>query len=428
MNSHSRAWFLAAAIVCVWLSAVVLAPVLASAQAETILYNFKGNGSDGADPISGLIRDTKGNFYGTTTYGGTHGKGTAYELSLSGGTWKDSVLWNFGGVGDGAYPYAGLWMDLSGVLWGTTDAGGLASAACPSGCGAFYTIVGSKGVWVESALFSFPGGGAGYYPINLGSLVEDLSGNFYGTAYAGGAHNQGAVYEFSFSSSGTTETVIYSFDTTVSHYDGVTPEGALVMDSFGNLYGTTYYGGTTRCNSTGCGTVFELSPPVPPSTTWTETILWKFQGGAIDGSFPAAGLIMDSAGNLYGTTTTGGLYGYGTAFELSPSILGGWSETKIYNFGKGQDSRNPWSALVMDSEGNLYGTSKYGGAHVQGTVFKLTPNLNTWNNTVLHSFPSTTTDGSNPLGGLYRDSNGHLFGTTYLGGADRYGTVFEVVP
>lgn len=403
----------------------------AVAQTESILYNFKSGTKDGAYPISGLTQDSSGNFYGTTYEGGAHGKGTVYKLSESGSSWTDSVLWNFGIVLDGAYPEASPFIDSDGVLWGTTVGGGLVSGAagCTSGCGTFYTLADVAGEWVESPLFSFPPGNAGYNPVTMGHLIQDSNGNFYGTAVRGGAHGSGVVFELTLGNGGTTETVLYSFDSDDRNSSGVTPEGALVIDGSGNLYGTTTEGGSNRlCNDAGCGTVYELSPPVPPSTTWTETIIHTFQGGVIDGSGPVASLIFDSTGDLYGTTTSGGLYGDGTAFELSPSVGGGWTETKIFNFGStASDGRKPECSLVMDSNRNLYGTTIAGGSGY-GTVFKLTPDIDTWTETILHSFAFSRSDGEDPVGGLLMDSSGNLYGTTEYGGTNLYGTVFKVVP
>src|SRR5262249_21658220 len=157
----------------------------------------------------------------------------------------------------------------NGTLWGTTNGGGLVfGAACPPGCGTFFALSGVAGVWGELPLFSFGAAGAGYWPIDIGSLIQDSSGNFYGTATRGGAFNQGAVFKMTVGGSGTTEEVIYSFHSAAGHPDGVTPQGALTMDSSGNLYGTTARGGARgSCNSSGCGMVFRLSPNGSP---WTE--------------------------------------------------------------------------------------------------------------------------------------------------------------
>jgi uncharacterized repeat protein (TIGR03803 family) len=405
----------------------------AAAQTLTVLHSFAVGTADGNSPRAGVILDPAGNLYGTTYQGGAHNRGIVFALSPTGGGWSESVLWHFGMPADGTYPAAGLVRDASGVLWGVTSAGGaVTSAACPPGCGAFFRLanVAGTGTWAELPLFSFPGGAAGYWPIDQGSLFQDASGNFYGTTERGGANGLGAVFKMTVGGGATIETVLYGFDASAAHPDGTTPQGAMVMDSNGILYGTTSRGGiTAACNHTGCGTVFALLPPVPPSTAWTEQLLWRFGGAAtLDGAFPSGGLILDAAGNLYGTTQTGGSHNLGTVFELSPVGGGVWFQSRTYHFAGG-DGATPVANLIMDGSGNLYGTTQFGGASGHGTVFKLVPTAGTWNETILHSFTGGVADGANPTGNVIMDAAGNLYGTTTSGGAHgNYGTVFQITP
>ena len=218
--------------------------------------------------------------------------------------------------------------------------------------------------------------------------------------------------------------VLHSFSNNGT--DGIVPDGGVIFDGAGNLYGTTYAGGTHSA-----GTVYELTPA--GGGTWTEQVLHSFSSGA-DGAFPAAGLIFDTAGNLYGTTVGGGTHSEGTVFELTPAAGGTWTEKVLYSFGNGTDGYAPYSGLVFDAAGNLYGTAYYGGTYSRGTVFELTPQAGgTWTEQVLHSFGNGT-DASAPFAGLTFDTAGNLYGTTEVGGTSGgcapygCGTVFELTP
>lgn len=219
-----------------------------------------------------------------------------------------------------------------------------------------------------------------------------------------------------------TETVLHTFSGT----DGISPLLSLTFDSAGNIYGVTAEGGKSNR-----GTVFELSPG--SNNTWTEKTLLSFAGGAV-GAQPVGGVIFDAAGNLYGTTKIGGTKNVGVAYKLSPTSSGSWTETVIHNFGTAKDGQYPTQSLVMDSAGNLYGTTEGGGAYgngaenVGGTAYKLSPSsTGSWTESVIHSFGHGT-DGAVPQCNLIRDSSGNLYGTTTTGGADNFGTVFEVSP
>jgi len=250
----------------------------------------------------------------------------------------------------------------------------------------------------EIVLYSFTGGADGANP--CAALIRDTEGNLYGTTWVGGADGQGTVFEVTPTG---TERVLHSF---AANADGAEPCAALVRDAEGNLYGTTYLGGFFG------GTVFKVAP------TGTETVLYSFAGEP-DGANPYAALVQDGQGNLDGTTIFGGVSGHGTVFEITPT----GAEKVLYSFGGELDGANPYAALVLDGHGNLYGTTYAGGAHGQGTVFEVTK---TGTERVLYNFGGT--HGANPYAALVRDTQGNLYGTTYAGGAHGQGTVFKLAP
>jgi uncharacterized repeat protein (TIGR03803 family) len=280
---------------------------------------------------------------------------------------------------------------------------------------------GASAAPVETVLHTFTGSPSdGAFP--EAGLIADSSGNLYGTTYADGASGTGCggsgcgvVFKLA---PGGTETVLYSF---TGGGDGGNSTAGLIADSSGNLYGTTRNGGASNL-----GVVFKLTPPATASGAWTETVLHFFTGYPNDGANPAAGLIADSSGNLYGTTSGGGGLLSGVVFKLSPSE----PETVLYTFTGGSDGANPEAGLTADSKGNLYGTTAFGGASGDGVVFKLTPG---GTETVLYNFctvntPTSCSDGSEPFAGLLADSNGNLYGTTNFGGASNVGAVFKLSP
>lgn len=287
---------------------------------------------------------------------------------------------------------------------------------------------------VQAFSFSGPNGASA-----VGDLVADSAGNLYGTSLQGGSCSQqfgcGVVFEFTppiMSGGQWTETTIYTFKGTP---DGSGPNGGLVMDSSGNLYGTTQQGGSSQPGGIGDGTVFELSPPTKPGGAWTETVIYSFGASPIDGQGPMASLITDSAGDLYGTTGEGGTHEMGTAFELSPPSQGGaWTETILYNFGAFQgDASGPSASLIFDSAGNLYGTTVAGGNVFpgRGAVFELSPPSQSggaWTETILHSFGSIQNDGLNPMAAVTVTPSGALLGTASAGGLKNNGTVFALSP
>jgi uncharacterized repeat protein (TIGR03803 family) len=329
----------------------------------------------------------------------------------------ETVLWNFGHDGDGASPSGRLIFDASGNIFGTTEVGGT-NCLSNGGCGTVFELSPSASGWTETVLYDFCSAtfcSDGSIP--FAGLVFDKQGNLYGTTWEGGSRGVGTVFELSPPLQGGqwTETVLWSFGSTKT--DGAYPRlGALNWDTAGNLYGTTELGGANGLN--GQGTVYELSPNSIGG--WTETIIHSFDGQNGDG--PDYGVAIDSAGNLYGTTVEGGSAGLGLVYMLSPSSSGKWKETVVYTF-KGQNGANPVSPISIDASGNLYGTFSSGGrgSCLYGTcggVFKLTPKMG--GGVSESSFLFDGQDGGNAYSGvLLDDQTGNLFGTTQ-GGNDVY--------
>ena len=390
-----------------------------AATQETVLYDFNAfGGAGGNTPYGGLISDAAGNFYGTTSGGGTYGQGVAFELSNVNGVWTETKLHEFGNGADGSKPYAGLIMDAAGNLYGTTNGGGAHNY------GTVFELKANDG-WEEKILHNFDFGD-GADPV--GGLIFDTSGNLYGTTSEGGStacgdgNGCGIVFELKADPHDDwTEKVLFTFD----GGDGSNPTADLTFDAAGNLYGTTSGGGAWDS-----GLVFELTPGT--GGTWTEKLLWGF--ALTDGANSNASVIFDAAGNLYGTTTYGSTYGEGTVFELEPLPDGYWAEKVLHVFNdNGVDGAFPYGGLVIDAIGNLYGTTAGGGSGSScaingyrgcGTAFEL--RHGSWAETVLHSFGQGT-DGAYPYSSLI-GSSGHLYGTTEAGGGKGGGTVFELVP
>ena len=276
-----------------------------------------------------------------------------------------------------------------------------------------------------SVLHNFTGGLDGKNP--YAGLTMDAAGNLYGTTCGAnciaGASNAGTVFRLSKNGSSWPFTPLYTFR---GGNDGAGPAARVIIGPNGTLYGTTLYGGGSGCGGTGCGTVFNLRPPpsVPPSIFggWTETILYRFQGGS-DGAYPGFGdLVFDASGNIYGTTQEGGNANAGTVFELTPSG-GGWTENVLYTFSGGSDGNGPLGTLVFVGAGNLYGTTIGGGGSDLGTVFELTPSASGWTETVLHNFQGGS-DGSYPIGGVTDQFYYGTVGTTSQAGTNGGGTAF----
>jgi len=404
----------------------------AQAQTLTTLYSFAG-GAAGGLPNGGLAIDGQGNLYGTTFYGGWISKrrpvayGTVFKLAPTG---AETVLHSFTRYPDGGSPYAGLIIDAQGNLYGTTSQGGTGTCNGPRrGCGTVLELAPSG---AETVLYNFQGWPDAQNP-SYGGLIMDAQRNLYGATVNGGyykrtchyggrhgPHTCGTVFEVTPTGS---EKVLYMF---AGPPDGLSPWGGVIRDAQGNLYGTTELGGAyggAYGYAYGCGTVFKLTP------TGVETVLHSFCSSSADGAFPRGDLVLDAQGNLYGTTGRGGSQGRGTVFQLTPD----GTETVLYNFTGGADGDGP-SGLIMDLQGNLYGTTPNGGAYSYGTVFELTP---AGIETVLYSFCSKSgcPDGANPSSGLVMDSEGNLYGTTASGGivggncgSSGCGTVFKLTP
>jgi uncharacterized repeat protein (TIGR03803 family) len=314
-----------------------------------VLHNFGSQPGDGTAPCDyGGLAFRGGKLYGTALYGGAAGSfGTVFDLTLKG---KETILHTFGGQpGDGAYPFASVIFDKAGNLYGTTEEGGPYSN-CLYGCGIVYEVTQSG---EEKVLYSFQDvDDDAIFPD--ANLTFDKAGNLYGTSNVGGVYEGGTVFELS---PAGVEKVLYSFNRQGG--DGNYPSSAVVFGKKGNIYGTTFYGGVY-----GQGTVFELSP------TGVEKLLYSFGGQPSDGINAYGNLILDKKGNIYGTTFAGGLYGQGTVFELSPT----GEEKILYTFGsQAGDGNTPLGDLVFDPAGNLYGVTAYGGIYGFGTVFEITP-------------------------------------------------------
>jgi uncharacterized repeat protein (TIGR03803 family) len=334
----------------------------------TPLYVF-GGGNDGADPSARVIIGPDGSLYGPTWEGG-EGYGTIFNLKPAAavspnifGGWTETVLYRFSGGDDGANPEAEVVFDQLGNLYGTTTAGGTSPCAAYYSCGVVFKLTPSSGGWAESVIHAFSGNQDGAYPVS--SVIFDQAGNLYGTASYGGDlmgcypfyPGCGTVFVLSPSVSGWNDNTLYTFH---NLSDGAFPQSGLIFDPSGNLYGTTWGGGTY-----GSGTVFEL---MHSYGGWTLTTLHSFAGSI----GPLASLTMDEARNLYGTTYTDGAYGYGNVFKLT-FYSGGWTYTSLHDFTGGSDGGSPASSVIFDANGNLYGTASVGGAYGYGVVFEITP-------------------------------------------------------
>ncbi len=373
----------------------------------TLLYTFTG-GNDGGYPFAGLLADNAGNLYGTAEGFGAYGDGTVFKLAPNG---TETTLYTFGtgGGADAQYPQAGLIADKAGNLYGATPYGGA------NDDGAVFKVAPDG---TETVLYAFQDETDGAQP--LGGVTRDKHGNIYGPTSVATHFGSGVVFVLARNGIVTT---MHSFGSGV---DGLEPAAGLLADKAGNFYGTTSYGGSYgTVQSAGLGTVFKIAPD------GTEKVLHSF-GNGTDGAVPAASLIADKAGNLYGTTLGGGAYaassgGYGgTVFKIAPD----GTETVLYSFTGGADGSIPSSSLLLDAADNLYGTAQRGGiggsgGNGNGVVFKLAPN---GTETVLYAFTGGS-DGCLPSGNLIWDNaatKGYLYGTTYYCGSGLAGTVFKV--
>lgn len=328
------------------------------------LHVFRGI-PDGSQPSGGVVLDAAGNIYGLTIGGGRGNGGTAYELVRSAtGQYTEKILHHFGRNQDGHTIFGAPTLDAAGNLYGTTQLGGTDNVGT-----VFELIPTSEGPWTEKVLHNFTVGEDGANP--MVGVTFDAAGNLYGTTTDGGANSGGSAYRLSPQPDGSwTETVVYSFPFIQQSNTGSEPDGSLLLDKAGNIYGATIYGGGDDA-----GVVYKLSPQADGS--WTETILHSFNFNGTDGFNAFTGLIFDKAGNLYGATMSGGVHegpnGEGTVFELSPQADGTWTESMLFSF-DGTDGAGPqWGKLAMDASGNLYGGAIGGGAGGGGGIFKIKP-------------------------------------------------------
>jgi uncharacterized repeat protein (TIGR03803 family) len=392
---------------------------LPTAQGQTfrVIHSFTGGG-DGYQPFAGLTLDQGGNLYGTTTQ---YVEGTVFEMKHRNGSWTLNTLYEFG---SGEWiPQGRIVPGPGGALYGTTSTGG--NSNCTEfGCGTVYglrppqTICRSFNCLWSAAIVSLMGNN-GWQP-GFVDPAFDAAGKMYITTTTGGVNFDGNVVQLTRSGGVWTASSIHDFNGA----DGYSPYSGVTFDSQGNMYGTTWLGGPY-----GAGTIYRLTPS---GSGWTFETLYAFPNLS-DGALPVGGLVLDQAGNLYGTTQEGGSGNGGTVFELSPSG-GAWHFTVLYSF---TGTYGPLDTLTMDAAGNLYGTTFKVGAFGQGSVFKLTRNNGSWSFTDLHDFTGAS-DGANSVGSVALDPGGNMYGTTSAGGLELEscftennpgcGTVWEITP
>ena len=377
----------------------------AQAQTEILLHSFCPSGSnctDGANPSGRLTSDGAGNFYGTTPNGVVWGAGTVFELSPNGsGGWNETVLHSFTGGADGSSPaYSYVMFDNAGNLYGTASGGG------SNGYGVVFKLTPDGATWTETVLYNFAGGTDGANPQN--GLIVDSAGNFYATTQAGGAYGGGTVFELSPSGGGWTEQVIYSI--APAQYPMT---AGLTMDKAGNIFGAS---GTT---------VFELSPN--GNGGWNPAVIHTFTGGpkgAKDGIGVEGTPVFDQAGNLYGTTYNGGIHGGGTVYELSLE-KGTWTEKILHSFGARLDGSMAWGGVLLDVAGDIYGTTANGGWYTYGSVYEsVAPvgGVGAYKEKILLNIYGV--NGWAPMGSLIWDRAGNLYGTTSKGSISLWGGGF----
>jgi uncharacterized repeat protein (TIGR03803 family) len=393
---------------------VLLTGSARAAGTEQLLYSFAGD-ADGEYIDSDLVLDSAGNIYGTSVQGGAFGSGSIFQVTPSG---THTVLYSFTGGADGAQPYKGVTLDAQGNLYGTAVVGGSFAGPCvEAGCGVTYKLTNSGGVWTQTVLHTFTGGNDGSGP--GAGVTFDKQGNLYGMTPIGGAKGLGIIYELKPGANGVwKERVIHTFTGGADGSSG--SAGRLILDSAGNMYGVATAGGAN-----GSGTAFELVRAA--GGNWTFKTLYAFKGSP-DAGFPYGALVFDAAGNLYGSTYYDGANDLGSVYKLSKSN-GTWSESVLYSFRGGSDGSSPISNLVVDAAGNLFGTTSEGGAGCScGTVFKLTAGSNgRWKETVAYRFQGAP-DGAFVYNGMVSDPAGNLYGATVHGGVDNEGAIFKFIP
>jgi uncharacterized repeat protein (TIGR03803 family) len=391
----------------------VLAVSLTAATATTTNVIFSCEEDEGEYADTDLETDSVGNIYGTTVLGGDFGGGTVFQLSPTPNGWVHTVLYSFTGGADGGEPYKGVTLDRDDNLYGTAVTGG--SGSCEGGCGVIYKLTNIKGTWTQKVIHAFTGGDDGSGP---GSRVTvDRAGRIYGMTPTGGANGLGTIYKIGPLSSGaSTFKVIHAF---TGGADGSSGSAGRMILRDGHLYGAATTGG-----SNGSGVVFELTPRALGG--WDFRTIYTFQGQP-DGSFPYGALLFDDSGNIYGTTYYGGANGIGAVYKLSPQPVGEWTEEVIHSFQQGTDGNSPISNLVFDKAGNLYGTTSEGGLG-RGVIFKLAPVAGgNWTETVVHAFEGPP-DGGFAYNGMVVDAFGNFYGATVHGGENDDGSVYNFIP
>jgi hypothetical protein len=457
--SPQNGWFLRpmAKLLIPILSLFTLAGHASAEWKEKVLYSFQGL-PDGADPVGAIAFDVAGNLYGATLDGGADNCpgiaqcGTVFQLEppkQKGGAWSESLIYVFKGKNsnDGETPDGGVIFDKAGNLYGTTSYGGTGDCVLLGikvGCGVVYKLTPPKqkgGAWTESVIYSFKGGKDGYLP--NGDLTFDVAGNLYGATEFGGGKGTwcdpyyqycGTVFELSppkTKGGRWSEQILHSF---AAGSDGYNPNGGLLVDNKGAVYGTTPLGGNQLCNlgqyQVGCGIAFKLVPPGRVGGAWTEKIVHVFTDGK-DGAGPNGGLIFDTKEAIYGTAGGGGSgNGRGVVFRFTQSRNGQWNEMALYSF-QGSDGWGPSGPVTFDALGNVYGTTNSGGAHFRGTFFRLKPTGSKWAFDLVYSFMGSP-DPAFPAARVIVDKAGdHFYSTTQGGGTGQAcqsgcGTVFEV--
>ena len=388
-------------------SLAILGLLAAPAGAQTVTTLFSFTTSSSAYPEAGLTLDPAGNLYGVTPTGGAFGGGTVFRLSSNGaGGYTHSTVFDFSGA-NGVSPQAGLILDAAGNLIGTTGSGGANSRGT-----VFRLADDGAGGYTHTILFNFTNTAAtGRAP--AAPLIADSAGNLYGTTSLGTAPVVGTVFRLTNGGAGSyTHDLLHSFGVASA---GTGRKSGLIADAAGNLYGTTESGGANAV-----GTVYRLSSN--GAGGYTHSVLANLN--ATTGRSPAAGLIADAAGNLYGTAFSGGANAFGTVFRLSDNGAGGFAITNLHDFDNAGGG-NPMAGLIADAVGNLFGTTYTGGANQNGTVFRMSSNgAGGYTYTTLFDFNGT--DGIKPYGDLIADDDGNLYGRTLAGGANNQGTVFRI--
>ena len=389
-----------------------------------VLHHFTG-GDDGFSPSWGVAQDSQGNLFGTTGGGGKFQGGVVFELSPNqDGTWNETTVHDFNFSSDeGSGPATGVTLDDKGNLYGSTVSGG------PNDSGTTFELSPNGGGWTISVILN---NGAGH-------MILDKAGDLYGP-FGPGDYLGGAVGRLSPATNEWTYTALYSFcHNRPLCSDGIEPNEPLAWDTAGNLYGTTFHGGIYPypfpcADNQGCGVAYQMRPR--PDGTWAYRILHWFGAFPTDGVLLNGGLVVDSKGNVYGSTGVGGPTFSGTVFKLSPKPPGQWgqtigySQTQLYTFPDCAQGCGPENPLVMDKAGSIYGTAGGGntscGGFYCGVVFRLSPQRDgTWKYMVVHKF--NWSDGQGPAG-ITVDANGTLLGTTRAGGQFNHGLVFEITP